>query len=458
MAKYCKKCGTQLEEGSMFCPECGTTIVTAAAAEQTGPAEPVQAIAPPQVAPPPQQVQPAAPPQVQPVPPPMQGGFAPPPPAPPQQAQFTPQPPPPQGGYAPAGQPGYPPAGVPVPSAPKKPSKALKIIIIIAAVVAALIIVGIVVAGGATKAVANKDFFDIGPDQVPSVMNVLGEFRKVSGFSSSISGGVETMVVTYDVTENQGDDMFKYSQALMNNYGFYNTNPFDFTGPSGSGFQFAKASVEEGYIIMLTIAYDETGYTITIERSEGTLTIYDNEPEEEEPPVVEDVVEEEDLGDPGPAGDEVDIIIPALLAYGSNVDEMQEFVGPDMQVISKNPDGSFTIRMSEADQQDLIESTKQSVEELIMSIYTEDVYPGIVDIEWDTENFSEINILVNDDFFAEDSYSIFAVMALGYNAPMVQVYMGYGLDSITLITVTDSVTGEVYLEVLAPDGIMDLFE
>lgn len=81
MAKFCKNCGMQIEDGTMFCPGCGTKFE-----EQAPPAPEQQA----QYAPPP--------------PPPGQAQYAPPPP-PPGQGQYAPPPPPPgQGQYAPPPQ------------------------------------------------------------------------------------------------------------------------------------------------------------------------------------------------------------------------------------------------------------------------------------------------------------------------------------------------------------------
>jgi hypothetical protein len=432
MAKFCKNCGQQLEDGAMFCAGCGTQM------EQQA-----------QYAPPPP---PPAPPQEQ------QAQYAPPPaapqtPAPPQgqQVQYAPPPAPPQGGYAPAGQPGYPPPGGPAYAEPKKKFPLWLLIVIIAA---AAVVAAIIIATSITGNNAEKEFFTLGPDEVPSVMYVLGEIRDISGISSSTSGGVQTMVVKYKVPENQGSEMYQYTQALMDKYGFFNTNPFDFTGASGSGFTFAANSKEEGYILMVTIDYDNAGYTLTITRAVGTLTVYGNEEEEPEEPVIE---EEEDLGDPGPAGDEIDLIVPATLAGGTTVEEAQANLESGLNVVSKNPDGSFTVRISSADQQSLIDGAKEMTEDAIYEIYYNEYYAGIEDIEWDDENFSYINFLVTEEFYADDNLSALAIMLLGYYAPWVQVYMGMGLDSSTLISVIDYDSGEIIFELDAPNDLANMF-
>jgi hypothetical protein len=462
MAKYCKNCGQQLDDGALFCAGCGTQME-----QQAGPAPMPQEAEP---APMPQEAEPAPMPQeAGPAPMPQEAGPAPmpqeqqaqyaPPPVPMQEQQAQYAPPPAQAQYTPAGQPGYPPQGGQAYAAPPKKglSKKLLILIIIIAAVAVLVVVGIVAAGGATKAAAKKDFFELGPDKVPSVMHVLGETRDISGFSNVKMAGIETIAVIYKVAENQGDDMYTYAQALMNDYSFYNTNPFDFTGSSGGGFAFATNSVEEGYIITLTIDFDESGYTLAITRQEGTLTIYGNEEEEEpEVPVIEEE-EEEDLGDPGPAGEEIDLIISNILAGGTSVEEAQGFAPDGVKVVSKNPDGSFVYRMTTDTQQALIEGAIQETVDIIESVIYSDLYVGIEEIQWDPDEFSEVVFLVTDEFFEDDNLSFFAVLAIGYTAPMVQAYMGYGLDSITTIYITDASTGDVIEIIYAPDDLLNLF-
>jgi len=239
MAKFCKQCGAQLEDAAKFCPGCGTTIEAQA--------------------PPPQQQYAPPPPQQQ---------------APPPQQQYAGQAPPPQQQYAPPQQQYAPPqqhyAPPPQQQAPKKKiPKPLFVLIIIVAVIAGLVVVFNV----STSSTADKDYFDIGKDQVPSVKLVLGETRKVTGGGASTEIGVTTKSYSYQVAENQGAEMLKYAKALIEDYGYYNSTPNDFSGPTGKGFQFVKASVEEGYIVQVQIDYDEDGYYLTLSRFKGTLTI-----------------------------------------------------------------------------------------------------------------------------------------------------------------------------------------
>ena len=256
MTKFCMHCGTQFEEGTKFCPGCGK-MVEEAQAQYVPPAEPPPG---PQYAPPPA-------PQYAP-PPPAPQQYAPPPPGP---QQYAPPPPGPQQYAPPAGQYAQSYAGAPAAPVKKKFPKWLIAVIIVAACVAALFIVPALLTGNA----ADKDYFKIGSDQVPSVKLVLGEKRDTTGVSSSTEGGVTTKVISYSVAENQNREMLTYAKALMDKYGYINTTDYNFNGPAGSGFKFAKESVEAGYVVIVQIDYDAKGYTLTLMRGKGTITVND---------------------------------------------------------------------------------------------------------------------------------------------------------------------------------------
>ena len=144
-------------------------------------------------------------------------------------------------------------------------------IILLALVV--VIVVSIIVAFLVTGNTAKQDYIKIGKDEVPSVKLILGEERNITGVSSSVTNGVRTKEIKYSVTEHQSEEMFRYAQALVDNYGFYSLNDSDFTGDRGYGFEFAKESSEDGYIVIVRIDYDRSGYTITLSRGVGTLTL-----------------------------------------------------------------------------------------------------------------------------------------------------------------------------------------
>ena len=423
MAKFCKKCGTPLEDGAAFCPGCG---------EQLG------APPPPPEQPPPPPVQQAPPP-----PPPVQQ--APPPPPPMQQA------PPPQQQYAPPPQePVY--AGAYVAKPPKKKFPVWLLIVIIAAVV---VVVAVIAANAATGNYAEKDFFDIGGDQVPSVKLVLSEERNITGVTTSTSGGVTTMVIKYKVDENQNSEMEQYALALMNRFGFINTTPYDFGPPTGSGIQFAKQSEEEGKIVLVGIDFDNSGYTLTITRGEGTLTVFEDEPAEPEPveivPVVEDEEEEEE---PVTTGGTLEILIPAIIAGNMNIDTVRQNGARDGYEVIVNPDGSFTYVMTPEVQKQVTAAHAVLIVSYFESLFAAQT-PGLMDIYYDDENFTWVDLYVTGEFFEHPVVSEAIFNDMGIIVPFYQLYQGKGDQAQTSIYLVHYDTEEVFYEILAP---WDLFE
>jgi len=149
------------------------------------------------------------------------------------------------------------------------------VIILIVIVVLGVITAGIVLlVRGVTGVVGNtaqQDFIKIGSDEVPSVKFILGEERQVTGISSSTNPQGSEKVIKYRVAQNQKEDMMIYALTLLAEYGYTNITDYDFTGPTGTDFKFAKESVQDGYIVVVKIDYDYNGYTITLTYSKGWL-------------------------------------------------------------------------------------------------------------------------------------------------------------------------------------------
>ena len=233
MARFCANCGVQITEGKKFCAGCGQNI------EEPQPAQRTQAVQ-------------------QPYPPVQQQQYI-------QQPQYQ--------------QPYY---AEPVKKKRKVPLP-VKILLGFAAVVCVIIAVALLVTGNTAK----QDFIKIGKDKIPSVKLILGEERKVAGVSSSVDkNGVAKKVIEYSVAKDQNSEMFKYAQALYDEYGFVNITDNDFTGPTGTDFEFAKESVEKDCVVIVRIDYDLDGYTVTLVQGEGTMT--DNSTPEQNQPTGED--------------------------------------------------------------------------------------------------------------------------------------------------------------------------
>lgn len=132
--------------------------------------------------------------------------------------------------------------------------------------------IAVFVTGNTSK----KDYIKIGEDEVPMVKLIIGAERDISGVSTSTESGITKKVIKYNVTRYQNEEMQKYAQALIDDYGYYYVyDDNDFSGPTGVDLQLVKKSVETDYILYVRIDYDMSGYTITLTRGRGTLTIID---------------------------------------------------------------------------------------------------------------------------------------------------------------------------------------
>ena len=394
---FCNNCGAQLPEDKKFCGSCGQPVTVGVAPQQQQ-----QSTSQPQY---PQQPQPQYP--------------------PPQQ---YPQ------------QPGYPP-----PMPPKSGSSKKILIPIITVVTISIIAVALVLVLTAGNKFEKMDFFEIGGDQVPSVMYVLGETRKITDATVSASSKAEKMVVTYEVEKNQGAEMEEYAEALMDDYDFLSVNEYDFSGNRGKNFQFAKESDEDDdYIVVVRIDYTTSGYTLTITRGKGTLTVHD--PVDPVIPTPTQPVEPTPTQPEEPKA-EVELIVPGILA-GESLEQAQANAPAGVTVTGPSSDGSFLYSMSKDTQQQLLTRALQETEDLIMDIFYD--VPGINDIRWNPDDFSIIYIEINDEFLSEANQqsSLEAILALGLKAPMVQIYQGKGMATETLIGWGDesmeNVAGTVY--------------
>ena len=417
MAKFCKNCGSPLEEGVAFCEGCGMAVQTD---QPQGQAQ-TEAVSEQSFEP-----QPPAPVQEQYAPPP-------PPPAPPQE-QYAPPPP---------GQYGAPPVAAPK----KRLPKWLLIVIIIVAVLGAIILAANLAVGN----VGGKDFFEMGADKIPTVKNILGEERKVTSYESSVSSTkIQSIVVKYSVSESQNIDMDKYTSALMKDYGFYNTTPYDFNRASASGYEFMAKSTEEGYVILLKVEYDNNGYVLTYQRGEGVLDVYDDPPEEPE------VTDEDEDDSSGNSGDKVEIVI-AYWYFGDQEEQAEILAGLQEEGydIILNSDGNFVLTMTKEEHQELMDDTRTSIEDEIEYLKTN--APGVERVEAN-DNFSEVTIYVTKEFMGDDYVGRLYLMSFGFSAPTYQEYNGDGPGSTTKITVIDVNTNEVYVSVIAPDELASLYE
>lgn len=152
-----------------------------------------------------------------------------------------------------------------------KKKKSVKGILFVIACIFAIVLVGVGIAFFAVGNSANADEYKLGDDTVKSIKAVV-EKRKVVSISTATSNGVKTKKVEYKSNTVQ-EDLTKYVQYLRDEAGYVLTKDVDLSQKSAS-IELGKKSVDSGKILIMTIDYNPFGYTITLQKGEGTLTMY----------------------------------------------------------------------------------------------------------------------------------------------------------------------------------------
>lgn len=113
----------------------------------------------------------------------------------------------------------------------------------------------------------NADYYVMGTDQIASVKNVIG-VRDISGVSTSTQSEISSKSYNYK-SETSTNDISEYITYLVEKEGFIPT----ILNQQSDQPVYAKKSADEGKVLILTIVDTGFGYTLTIQKGEGTLTI-----------------------------------------------------------------------------------------------------------------------------------------------------------------------------------------
>lgn len=150
-------------------------------------------------------------------------------------------------------------------------NKTFKTVLIVIACIFVLGLFGGIIAFVATGNTANADEYKLGNDTIKSIKSVV-EKRQVNSVATETSNGITTKKIEY-VSDTVYDDLLKYTQYLRNDGGFALTKDMDLS-ITPSTVELGKLSNDSGKLIMMTIEYNSFGYTIIIQKGEGTLTRY----------------------------------------------------------------------------------------------------------------------------------------------------------------------------------------
>lgn len=150
-------------------------------------------------------------------------------------------------------------------------NKGLKIVLI---VIVCVLIIGLVGGGIAFFAIGNAahtEEYKLGDDTIKSIEAVV-EKRDVTSVSTEIHDGIKTKSIKYQ-SDSVQEDLITYVQYLRDEGGFSLLKDMDLS-QIPSAVHLGKTSIDPGKLIIIIIDYDAFGYTVTLQKGEGTLTIY----------------------------------------------------------------------------------------------------------------------------------------------------------------------------------------
>ena len=117
----------------------------------------------------------------------------------------------------------------------------------------------------------NADYYTLGSDRIASVKSVIG-VRDITSTSATAQNGVTTKSYDYRSTTST-DDILKYVTYLVDEEGFAPA----VLNQNSSQPVYTKRSFEEDKILLLTMSDTGFGYTLTIQKGEGSLTVTEQE-------------------------------------------------------------------------------------------------------------------------------------------------------------------------------------
>ena len=118
-----------------------------------------------------------------------------------------------------------------------------------------------------------ENYYKIGGEQIASVRKVLSEDRTIVNISDTTDGNDIYKAISYSVTDaDPSDDMYDYVQYLRQQEGFYLLSDLDFS-TSYASCELGKDSAAAGYMLVVNVVYNSSGYTVTVGKEEGTLTL-----------------------------------------------------------------------------------------------------------------------------------------------------------------------------------------
>lgn len=156
----------------------------------------------------------------------------------------------------------------------------------------------------------------------------------------------------------------------------------------------------------------------------------------------------------------VEITLPSNFFDEEELASIEENIEQETQEaeVTKNDDGSITVKMSKSDHKKMLEEMKEEFIVAIEDILEDENFVSIQDISYN-KDFSNLTMVVSDKETFENSLDGFATLTLGVGSLLYQAFDGKDLekDKVMLEIVDDS-TNETIHEIIYPDALEEMGE
>lgn len=156
----------------------------------------------------------------------------------------------------------------------------------------------------------------------------------------------------------------------------------------------------------------------------------------------------------------VEIKLPSNFFDEEELASIEENIEQETQEaeVTKNDDGSITVKMSKSDHKKMLEEMKEEFIVAIEDILEDENFVSIQDISYN-KDFSNLTMVVSDQETFENSLDGFATLTLGVGSLLYQAFDGKDLekDKVTLEIVDES-TNETIHEIIYPDALEEMGE
>lgn len=156
----------------------------------------------------------------------------------------------------------------------------------------------------------------------------------------------------------------------------------------------------------------------------------------------------------------VEIKLPSNFFDEEELASIEENIEQETQEaeVTKNDDGSITVKMSKSDHKKMLEEMKEEFIVAIEDILEDENFVSIQDISYN-KDFSNLTMVVSDKETFENSLDGFATLTLGVGSLLYQAFDGKDLekDKVMLEIVDDS-TNETIHEIIYPDALEEMGE